>query len=199
MFTRFSHVVFLIELAKQFFKNGTHCVVVESWQTNIAIIVQYRLVRQVYLVVRKFLDDTAQTFCLCEVIHHLAQMELIDDVLHILAEAIQIVCEIHLQSQRVSFALQRLHRKLRCIEEWIVRYAIKDWVLILDVALIKLLLHGKQRFLCWLQQHINAPKHHHGHDDFLILAFLEGIHKHICSNVPDEREQLVVLTLVHIR
>ena len=31
MFTSFGHVVFLIELAKQFLEDGSHGVVVESW------------------------------------------------------------------------------------------------------------------------------------------------------------------------
>ena len=73
----------------------------------------------------------------------------------------------------------------------------QDGILILDVALVKFLFHSEQRFLGRLQQHVDTAEHHHRHDDLLIFTFLEGINQYICRYVPDEREQLVILTLIH--
>ena len=171
--------------------------VVKSRQTNIALIILHWLVRKIDFVIRKLFDDATQTLRLRQVIHHLAQMELVNDVLYIFAESIQIIGEVHLQAQRVCFALQRLHGELRGVVEWVARRLIEYGVLILNVVVVQHLLSCQQHLLGGFQQHVNAPQHHHGHDDFLILAFLEGINKHICRDIPDEREQLVVLALIH--
>ena len=57
--TSLSHVVFLVELAQQFFEDGAHRVVIETWQTDVAVVILHGFIGEVDLVVRKLLDDAA--------------------------------------------------------------------------------------------------------------------------------------------
>ena len=172
--------------------------VIHSRQAHIAVIIQNRFIREVDFIVGELLDNAAQSFCLRQVVHHLAQVELIDNVLHVAAEAVQVVAEVHLQAQRVRFALQGLHRELRRVIKRIARDIIQYRVLVLNIIVIQHLLLRQYLVFRGLKQHIDASQNHHRHNDFLILAFLEGVNQHICRYIPDEREQLIILTLVHI-
>ena len=48
-----------------------------------------------------------------------------------------------------------------------------------------------------LKEHIDAAQHHERQDDLLVVAILEGMHKHIVGNVPDEGEEGIVLFVIH--
>ena len=109
MFTSFGHVVFLIKATQQFLKHRTHGVVVECRQFDVSFIIKDRLVGQVDLVVSEFFYDAAQSFSLGQVIHHLPEVKLVKNILHVMAESVEVVDEVHFQAQWVGLTLQSLH------------------------------------------------------------------------------------------
>ena len=56
-----------------------------------------------------------------EVLHLLFELKLIDDILHILGEAIKILQEILFESLLIGFSSERAHREGRAVEEGISR------------------------------------------------------------------------------
>ena len=98
MLSGFGYVVFLIEFAEQFLKHCSHSVIVQCRQTNIALIVKYRFIAEVYFIIGKFLYNTTQTFCFSKVIHHLTKVKFIKNVLHIFTESVEIVGKILFKS-----------------------------------------------------------------------------------------------------
>ena len=115
--TSLGHIILLVKPPQQFLKYSTHRVIVERRKFLVALVVKNRLVAEIYMVRGEFLNDAAQTFCLRQIVNHLAKMQFFHDVKHILAVTVQIFDEVHLQSLSVYFALQCLHRKLRGVVE----------------------------------------------------------------------------------
>ena len=49
----------------------------------------------------------------------------------------------------------------------------------------------------WFEQDVEPSKHHHGQDNLLIVALVEGLYQHVVGNIPYKCEEGVVLVGVH--
>lgn len=49
----------------------------------------------------------------------------------------------------------------------------------------------------WFEQDVEPSKHHHGQDNLLIVALIEGLYQHVVGNIPYKCEEGVVLVGVH--
>ena len=194
MLTGFGHVVFLVELTEQFLEDGSHGVVVEAWQTfnhpPCAILIGHflhnRLHGEVDVLIRELLQKRAETICLCQVVHLLTELELVDDVLHVLREPIEILNDIHLQTLRVNLVLQRLHREGTGVVEWIASNLSEERSIIDEVMAVAELLLLENGSLGGFKEHVDTTKHHERKDYLLVVALLKSMHQHIVGNIPDE-------------
>ena len=129
MFSGGGDTVLLIELAEQLLEECAHGVVVDARQAHIAVLVEDGVDAKVDAVVGKLLDDGAETACVGEVVHLLLELELLDDVLHVVAEAIEILQEVLFQPHGIDLAAQRLHGEARRVAEGIARDGIQLYLL----------------------------------------------------------------------
>ena len=66
------------------------------------------------------------------------------------------------------------------------------------MAVAELLLLEYSR-LCWFKEYVDTTKHHERKYYFLVISFLESMYQYIVGNVPDEREESVILFVVHYK
>ena len=192
--TGFGHIVFLVELTEQFLEDGSHGVVVEAWQTfnhlPCAILIGHflhnRLHGEVDVLIRELLQKRTETICLCQVVHLLTELELVDDVLHVLRESIEILNDVHLQTLRVNLVLQRLHREGTGVVEWIARHLSEERSIIDEVMAVAELLLLENGSLGGFKEHVDAAQHNERKDYLLVVALLKSMHQHIVGDVPDE-------------
>ena len=91
-------VVFLIELADQFLKNRTHAVVVQPGvlQYSLRIVLINRLRREVDIRRNKFLNNCSQNIRLNHRINLIAELELLQNLLHIRRKTVQVSLKVGL-------------------------------------------------------------------------------------------------------
>ena len=190
MLSGFGHAVLLIELAEQFLKECSHGVIVNTGETLVAVIVKHGVDSEVDIVVGKFLNQAAQSPCIAQVIHLLFELELLDDVLHVAAEAVEVFEEVLLQTDGVRLATERLHCEARRVAERIVCYTEQHLFLRLlgNRTRVELLLLFEHILMGGFKQDVEAAKHHHGQDYFLVIALVESVHQNIVGDVPNESE-----------
>ena len=88
------HAVVLIELAKQLLEQRSHGVVVKCRNLLFAFVIEYRGYTQVDTFVGHLVDHHAQTVYVVELLHIVAQVKLGDDILHMLAESVEVGPEV---------------------------------------------------------------------------------------------------------
>ena len=101
--------VLLVELSQQLLEERAHGVIVDTRQAHVAVLVEDGGDAQVDVVVGELLDDGTEPTCVGEVVHLLLELELVDDVLHVVAETVEILQKVLLQSDGSDFAAQRFH------------------------------------------------------------------------------------------
>ena len=186
VFTGFRHIVLLAETAEELLKHHTYGMIVEGRMEELSLAVIDGLRTEVDFVGGEFIDDAAQPLRFRQVVHDLTEVQLVYDVDHILAIAVQVFGEVHFQSKRIYLAHQCLHRKLGCVVERIACDVIQNWRLVFYLVFVKLFFHLYNGILRWFEQHINAAQHQHRQNNLLVIAFVEGVYQYIIGNVPDE-------------
>ena len=127
----------------------------------------------------------------------MTKAELVNDVLYVLAIAVEILDEVHLKALGIDLGLEFFHRESRGVAEGIAGDLEQDGLLVGDVSRVQLGFALQDGILGGLQQDIQTAKDRHGHDDLLVFTFLKGVDQHIVGDVPDEGEQVVLLGSVH--
>ena len=87
-------VVLLVEAADQLLEDGAHGVVVEAGQLDRAVAVQHRLGAEVDRRVQELLDERAQDVGLRQARDLVAELEVVEDLLHVGREAVEVGLEV---------------------------------------------------------------------------------------------------------
>ena len=104
-------VIGLVEAAHQLFKNGTHGMVIKPGQIPIL------LRTQVDILADEFLDNCAENVGFNHRIDLIAELELVQNLLHIRGESVQICLKVRLQFLCRRAACQIAQTEGRCITE----------------------------------------------------------------------------------
>ena len=187
---RLGDVVLFVEAAEQLLEERAHRVVVEPRQEHVPLVVLHGLDREVDRGIRQLFKHGPQPLLLRELVHPVAHLELVDDVLDVGREAVEVVDDVRLQTLRVDLVLQRLHREGRGIVERMARNGREERFVVGEPRRIaeRLLLHHLGLRL--LEHHVNAPQHHERKDDLLVVALLERLHQNIICDIPQIAEKL---------
>ena len=193
-------VVFLVEFADELLEDVAHAEVAQSGQFA-AVGVELVFGGEVDAGVGEFFEHVEQHVLGGHVPYLRPQLELIDDLLHVGAEAVEVVHEVGLQELlaiggRVVEALQRPGAG---VVEDVAAGA-------LEVTGFQF---GKLHFLALeadlfgdgvlrgFKQHVEAAQHDHGQDDVAVLAADVDVAQAVIGDAPDEGDEAVVGLVVH--
>lgn len=200
VFSGFGDAVFFIELAQELLKERAHGVVVDAREKDVALGIEEGIDAEIDGTVGELLEDGAQTLTRDEIFHHLLELEMLNDVLHIARKSIEIVEEGLMKGFVVGVDEKAFHGVGGKIVEGkfgngaehighFVFFESRFAEFVVDFA--HLLVGG-------LEQEVETAEHHEGEDDAFVVAFVEDVDKDVVGDVPNEGEELGVLRGIHI-
>jgi len=190
-------VVLLVEAADQLLEDRAHAVVVETGLLHRAIAVQDRFGAQVDVRREQLLDQRVQRIRLRQPRDLVAELELLEDVLHVRREAVQVSLEVRPELLLARPGTQVPERELRRVVERLAGRLPQGLVLMDDAGRVHRGLHVQHRLLGRLQHRIQPAQHGHRQDHVPVLAPDVKVPEDIVGNAPDEVGDPVQLTLFH--
>ena len=155
-------VVLLVEAPDEFFKDGTHAVVVEAVQTHGAVSVQNGPGAEVDRLVEELLQQEPQRMRLDQPGNLVTELELLQDFLDVGREAVEVRLEVGSEPLLLADRGQVTEPEGGCVVESLAGCLTQGLVLVGDTGGVHLLLHSEHRFLCWFQNCVKAANDRHG-------------------------------------
>src|SRR5665647_2914210 len=140
-------VVLLVEAPHQLLEDGAHPMVVETWLLDRAVAVQHRVGAEVDLRGEEFLDEGAKGIGLGEAWDLVAELELVEDVLHVWREAVEVRLEVGLELLLAGAGTEVAEGELRGVVEGLPRSLTQGLVLMDDPSRVERRLHGNDVLL----------------------------------------------------
>ncbi len=190
-------VVLLIEAPDQFLEDGAHRVVVEAGELFIAVAVLDRLWAEVDRRVEELYDQVPEVVCLDQSGQLLAELEFVEDFLHVGRKAVQVSPEVGLEL--LGAVEQPFQGEGRGVVKRLARCLAKRSVLVADLRLVQPLLHGEDSIFRRFQEAIEPADDGHRQNHVALLAADVDIAEHIVGDAPDEVDDRAVLSVVHVR
>ena len=131
----------------------------------------------------ELLDEQEQPVVLQQLLHRLVELEILDDVVHVLRKAVDVIAEVDPHILRIL--LQPREIILRRIVKFSFYLTADDRRGILHLRPV-LLVQTVDLILPRLQHTIQPPQDHEGEDDIAVFVGFEKAAEHIVSYVPDE-------------
>ncbi len=171
--------------------------VVHPGKSHRSIVVEDGPGAEINIRIKELLNQSANGVGLRERRQLVTKFEVLEDVLDILREAIEIVVEIRKELLLTGPCPEVAQIKLGGIVKGLTRSGAQRGFLFRDAGFVEHLLGIEDSLLCRLKHRIETPQDAHWQDHVRILATLEEVPKHIVSDAPDERDNLIVRGLIH--
>ena len=146
----------------------------------------------------ELLDQRAERVGLREAGNLIAELEVVEDVLHVRREAVQVRLEVGLELLLTGARLEVAQRELRCVVERLAGGLTQRLVLVRDLGLVERRLHVEHGLLGRFEDGIEATKYGHRQDDVAVLPANVQVAEDIVGDAPDEVGDPVQLALFHI-
>ncbi len=190
-------VVLLVEAPHQLLEDGTHAVVVQAGVLHGAVAVENRLGAQVDVRREEFLDQGAEGVGLGQPRDLVAELEVIEDLLHIGRETVEVGHEIGLELLLAGARAQVAQGEPRGVVEGLAGGLAQGLVLLDDTGAVECGLHVEDGLLGRLQHRVQAAQYGHGQDHVTVLAADVNVAEHVVGDAPGEVGDPVELRLVH--
>ncbi len=179
-------VVLLVEAAHQLLEHGAHAVVVEAGGAEIDV------------GRGELLDQRAERVGLRQARDLVAELEVLEDVLHVRREAVEVGFEVGLELLLARARPEVAQREPGGVVERLAGGLAQGSVLVGDAGLVERGLHVEHVLLGGLEHGVETAQHGHGQDDVAILAAHVQVAQDIVGDAPDEVGDPVELSLFHI-
>ncbi len=190
-------VVLLVEAADELLEDRAHRVVVEAGMLHRAVAVQHGVGAQVDVRREELLDQRAERVRFREARDLVAELEALEDVLHVGGEAIEIGLEVGAELLLAGSGLERAKGELRGVVERLAGFLAEGSVLMDDPRLVERGLHGEHGRLGRFEQGIEPAQHRHGKDDVPVLAADVEVAQNVVGNPPEEVDDPAQLRGIH--
>ena len=178
-------VVLLVEAAHQLLEDRAHGVVVEAGMPDRAVGVPHRDGAEVDVGRGEFLDQRAQGVGLREPLDLVAELEVLEDVLHVGREPVEVGAKVGLELLPAGAGAQVAQRELRGVVEGLPRRLPQGRVLLDDAVLVEHGLHLEHALLAVLQDRVQPAQHGHRQDDVAVLAAHVEVAQDVVGDAPD--------------
>ena len=192
-------VIFLVELTDQFLENRTHTVVVQTGmlENGLFLILVHRIRAEVDVRRYKFFNDCAENVCLDHGVDLIAELELLQNLLHIRRETVQIGFKIRFQGLLLRTAGKVAQTERRRIAKSLSRRIAQRRPLVIDTGLVQLFLHIQDSLFAILQKSIQTPDDRHRQDYITVLAAHIHVAQAVVCNAPYKTNYLIMHLIVH--
>ena len=193
-------VVLLVELTDQFLKNRTHTMVVQTrmLENGLFFILVHWVRTEVDVRRYKFFNDCAEDVCLDHSVDLIAELELLQDLLHIWRETIKICFKVRFQCLLLRTAGKVSQTERRCIAKSLSHHVAQCRPLVIDTCCIQLFLHIQDSLFTVLQKSIQTPDDRHRQDHITVLAAHINITQAVVCDTPYKTNYLIMHLIVHI-
>ena len=178
-------VVLLVEAADQLLEDRAHAVVVEAGVPHRAVGVLHRGRAEIDVGRGELLDQRAQRVGLGEPLDLVAELEVLQDVLHVGREAVEIRLEVGPELLPAGAGAQVAQGELRRVVESLTRRLPQGRVLLDDAGLVEHRLHVEDVLLAVLQHRVQPAQHGHRQDDVAVLAAHVQVAQDVVGDAPD--------------
>ncbi|GBD25431.1 hypothetical protein HRbin30_00750 [bacterium HR30] len=192
-------VVFFVEAAHQFLEDRTHGVIVEAGQSDSSVAIEHGLRAQVDGRVEKLLDERAQGIGFGKTGDLVAELEVVDDFLHVGREAVEISAKIGLQLLAVGPCLEVPERERGGVVKGLAGGPSQSSVLVYDPLFVEQGFHGEHFLLGGFEHCIEPTDHGHRQDDVAVLAAHVKVAQHVVRDTPDEIGDPSELAVFHCK
>ena len=162
-----------------------------------AVGVHDRLRTQVDVRRGELLDQRTQGVGPGEARDLIAELEVLEDVLHAGREPVQVVLEVGPELLPTGPRPQVVQRELRRVVERMLRRLPKGHLLFGDPHLVQRVLHVQDGLLGGFQHRVEPPQHGHGKDHVPVLAANIHIAEHVVRDPPDVVRDPVQIAVRH--
>ena len=191
-------VVLLVEAAHQLLENRPHRVVVEARELYRAVRVPDRVGAEIDRGIEELLDQRAERVGPRKPRELIAELEALQDLLHIRREAVEISLEVGPELLLARAGAQIAQGKPRRVVEGLTRGLPEGCILVRDPRLIERRLHPDDRGLRRLQHGVEPPQDGHRQDHVAILAAHVEIAQHIVGDTPDKVRDPIEVAVAHV-
>ncbi len=167
-------------------EHGPHASVVQTLGTEVDVGRQ------------ELLDQRAEGVSLGEARNLVAELEVVEDVLHVRREAVQIRLEVGLELLLAGAGLEVAQRELRRVVERLFCRLPDRLILVGDLGPVERPLHLEHRLFGRLEDGVEPAQDGHRQDDIPVLSTDVQVPEDIVGDAPDEVGDPVQLTLFHV-
>ena len=178
-------VVLLVEAAYQFLEDRAHAVVVEPGMLDRAVSVPHRGRAQIDVRRGELLDQGAQGVGAGQTRDLVAELEVVENVLHVGREPVQVGREIGGELLPVGACAQVPQGESGGVVERLPRRLAQSRILLDHSGAVERGLHVEDRLLAGLQHRVEAAQHGHRQDHVPVLAAHVEVAQHIIGDAPD--------------
>ena len=163
-----------------------------------AVAVQHRVRAEVDRRVEELLDQRAERVGLREARDLVAELEVVEDLLHVRREAVEVGLEVGLELLLARAGPEVAQRELaRCCRTPGRRPARSAWSWLVMPALSSDRLHVEHGLLGRLEHGVEAAQDGHRQDDVAVLAADVEVAQDVVGDAPDEVRDPVQITVAH--
>ena len=193
-------IVLLVELTDQFLENRTHAVVVQTGMLEDGpfFVFVHRVWAEVDVRRYKFFNDCTEDICLDHGVNLIAELELLQNLLHIRRESVKICFKIRFQGLLFRTAGKVAQTERRCIAKSLSSHVAQCRPLVIDTCRIQLFLHIQDSLFTVLQKSIQTADDRHRQDNVAVLAAHIHIPQAVVCNAPYKANYLIMHPIVHI-
>ena len=178
-------VVLLVEAPDQLLEYRAHAVVVEPGMPDRAVGVLHRGGTQVDVGRGELLDQRAQRVGLRQPRDLVAELEVVEDVLHVGGEPVEPSPEVGLELLSVRAGAQVPQGELRCVVEVLFGHCSQRAILLDDASVIEQRFHLDHVLLGVFQHGVQSAQHGHRQDHVAVLAADVEVPQDIVRDAPD--------------
>ena len=191
-------VVLLVEAAHQLLEDRAHAVVVEAGMLDRAVGVAHRIGAQVDVGRGELLDQRAQGVGAGQARDLVAELEVVEDVLHVGREPVQVRLEVGGELLAVGAGAQVAEGESGDVVERLSRRLAQGGVLLDHAGVVEGGLHVEDRLLAAFQHRVEATQHGHGQDHVAVLAAYVEVAQDIVGDAPNVVRDPVQVAVAHV-
>ena len=190
-------VVLLVETAHQFLEDRAHGMVVEAGMLDRTIAVDDRSRAEVDVGRKQLLNQRTQCIGLGKARNLVAELEVLQDVLHVGRKAVQVCLKVSFELLLAGAVSQVPQGEPGSVVEGLAGGLPQRLVLVHDASAVQCCLHGEHSLFGRLQFGIQATQYRHRQNNVPVFAAHIEIAQHVIGNAPDVVGDPIQLGLFH--